>query len=345
MRTHDTMRPRMRLLLTALGATLAACSPAPDESLLCGSGTRLVDGACVPRLVCGAGTHEEDGRCQPARLTCAPGTELRDGQCAAQSSRYEVRTTALRVPADGRTKIPLWLSGREPDGTPSVREVVLGLSRADGGTVVPARLDLSAQGAVSYLIPCSDPSPMGRCLGPLQVTMAAVEAPGVPIGRSAVIEVEPPSGVGSLAACTLAGQALFFDGDAQDYIHPGTDLILLAEWQAQLGRLGGETLEVTVEPHRRGQGSSWSLRFASGVPGQLLKANTVYDDARRFDTGHPVLDIGGNGNGCNRVTGRFQVHELELSGSALRRFSATFEQHCESRAQVMLRGCIRFRTY
>ena len=72
----------------------------------------------------------------------------------------------------------------------------------------------------------------------------------------------------------------------------------------------------------------------------------VYEMAQRWpfnQPGHPGLSISGDGRGCNTLTGRFQVHRLELQAGTtmVQRALVSFEQHCEGGSN-MLSGCIRF---
>lgn len=75
----------------------------------------------------------------------------------------------------------------------------------------------------------------------------------------------------------------------------------------------------------------WSTRMLDIplVPG-------FYPNARRSPfapPGHPGLDFGLNGRGCNTLTGEFTVHDavfdLGPPTPQVIRFSVSFEQHCE----------------
>jgi hypothetical protein len=74
------------------------------------------------------------------------------------------------------------------------------------------------------------------------------------------------------------------------------------------------------------------LTFGTNQLGTNLTPG-FYDQAQRApfaDPGHPGLDIGLNGRGCNTSTGNFTINGAAFD-SALRvlRFDASFEQHCE----------------
>jgi len=76
----------------------------------------------------------------------------------------------------------------------------------------------------------------------------------------------------------------------------------------------------------------WDLTFTA-PEGQRLAPGT-YLNATRAPFNSPVkpgLSVSGAGRGCNKLTGKFTIRELEYSasGSQLKRFVADFEQHCE----------------
>ncbi|HHC72135.1 MAG TPA: hypothetical protein ENK54_04495 [Thiotrichales bacterium] len=87
----------------------------------------------------------------------------------------------------------------------------------------------------------------------------------------------------------------------------------------------------------------WNLDFAAPFDEPLVPG--VYPGAMRFpfqDPDRPGLDVHGNGRGCNTLTGRFRIHQVEYgTGDEIIRFAATFEQHCEG-AIPALRGVILF---
>jgi hypothetical protein len=90
---------------------------------------------------------------------------------------------------------------------------------------------------------------------------------------------------------------------------------------------------------------NWSVVIA-GAPGEQLVAGS-YISARRANfqpAGHPGLEVSGDGNGCNTLTGKFDVDELSFWPTGdLKTFQATFEQHC-SGAIPALFGRIRIET-
>lgn len=96
-----------------------------------------------------------------------------------------------------------------------------------------------------------------------------------------------------------------------------------------------------VTPSSRDQGLWWDVTFAA--PSGSSLAVGVYNDAERnpFQApGRPGFSVGGDGRGCNTVTGRFQIEEYSNSGGSLS-FTATFEHHCEGGTPAV-RGCVHY---
>ncbi len=88
---------------------------------------------------------------------------------------------------------------------------------------------------------------------------------------------------------------------------------------------------------------SADLWFAAAA-GQPF-APGIYEDAQRFpfnSPGHPGMDITVRSSGCETITGRFIVYEVEYGPlGSLKKFAADFEQHCAG-AVPWLRGGVRF---
>src|SRR6185369_3037631 len=56
----------------------------------------------------------------------------------------------------------------------------------------------------------------------------------------------------------------------------------------------------------------------------------------------PGLSVTGHGHGCNTLTARFHVYELQFDGTGnVTTFAADFEQHCEGLAPALF-GAIRY---
>jgi prepilin-type processing-associated H-X9-DG protein len=295
-----------------------------DPSMTCGPGTRLEGSSCVADdvVACGPGTHEDAGRC------------VRDA-----STTFELRIAATRVNADGYSKIPVLVLGRNADGSPSTADVILWASRPGAGTFSPTLFRLGALGTTSYFVPCTHAN-VG-CTGPVELRLALASDPETVVATAGPLELVAPEGVGSPAPCLGGGNVLFFDGSG--YVFTGTQTVTLGTFSAT-GAADKDAVSFWIEPSDPGQGSWWHVDFNTRQLGLPL-ATQVYEGAQRApfaSPGHPGIDIGGDGRGCNTISGRFQVHELEWTGAALTRFTATFEQFCEANPSNVLRGCVHF---
>jgi hypothetical protein len=87
----------------------------------------------------------------------------------------------------------------------------------------------------------------------------------------------------------------------------------------------------------------WDLDFATERIGGPLRVGSFVDAQRAAfaDTGHPGIDVGGDGVGCNTISGSFEITEVTYSFDAIATFSATFEQHCDEQPPA-LRGCVHY---
>ena len=147
-----------------------------------------------------------------------------------------------------------------------------------------------------------------------------------------------PDGIGHPAACLVAPNAFFFDGN--DFIYTG----VLSVTQGTFTNQGSTDnyLNFEVIPTLPSQGGWWRFEFSSRYVGPLREQ--VYRGAQRYpfeDTGRPGIDISGNGNGCNTILGDFQIHKLVWQGSTPREVVVTFDQHCEG-GITSLRGCLHY---
>src|SRR3954467_5579962 len=307
---------------------------------VCGAGAHVDGGTCVSDSVCGAGAHLENGVCVPD-VVCGTGTHAVAGQCLADAvgpSRFEIRLPAQDIIADGFSKVPVVAMGTMADGSPSTEPVVLGTSLTGAGTLSPQSFSLPTVGRDLFFTPCSSSSP--GCSGVFQITLALASAPNTVVAKSWPLPLQAPAGVGSTAPCLGGGNVVFFDGDVGDFIHSGTDTVTDGIWRASAS---STDVAIHVDPTHQAQGLWWDMNFSTSQLGQAI-ATQVYLNAERWPfaaPGHPGLDVSGDGRGCNVLTGKFQVEDLQLSGSTLTSFTATFEQHCEAGTPA-LRGCVHY---
>jgi hypothetical protein len=340
---------------------------ADTPGLACGPGTVEQAGRCVAQLECGAGTLQQGTRCVPSGGTlecgpgttqqgalcvaapadggirCGPGTTLQQGSCVPSTGAgwYEIRFGATEAPADGLSKIPVLALGRTPSGLPALDGVVVALSRSTAGTLQPATLTLGPLGATTWFTPCASAgNPL--CAGSVEAQLFLASAPAAPVAVSAPLMVVAPMGVGSTAPCDPHSDALFFDG--QGYIFTGTQVVTVGAFSGTAGSGSPPTLvSIGVMPTLSSQGRWWTADFAAPT-GQPLREQ-VYPMAERYPfmpPGVAGLDVTGDGRGCNRSSGRFQVHRLVVTNGQVDAFTATFEQFCEQVPTNVLRGCVKF---
>jgi Divergent InlB B-repeat domain/FG-GAP-like repeat len=147
-------------------------------------------------------------------------------------------------------------------------------------------------------------------------------------GAATTLRVNQRSQCEALFESTSAARTgVFFDSQQGDYIGEGRQLFynsVNAQFKAlRTGLSGGGGVQVTVLA-----GTTWSLNFAA-ESGKPFGAGN-YNRAERSVDGSPRLDVGGDGRGCNQLSGRFVVLELQVAGDgSVLRFAADFEQHCE----------------
>ncbi len=87
-------------------------------------------------------------------------------------------------------------------------------------------------------------------------------------------------------------------------------------------------------------GSEWWNADFAAPDNETLEVG-AYGSAQRYPfqpDGVAGLDISGDGRGCNRSYGSFEVIQLERDADTTTSFRATFEQRCESRTAPLLWG-------
>jgi DNA-binding beta-propeller fold protein YncE len=140
-----------------------------------------------------------------------------------------------------------------------------------------------------------------------------------------------------------SGTFLYVNSQTGDYVGAGAEHLYTSPGSTILGELsvGRDSMKLAV-------GSSFSeylwrvdLASASGTP---LSAG-AYPRAVKAEfrpAGSPGIDVIGEGRGCFRVTGRFNVDEMSFwANGDLRVFQATFEYHCDGSVPGLF-GRLRF---
>ena len=96
-------------------------------------------------------------------------------------------------------------------------------------------------------------------------------------------------------------------------------------------------------------GINWNVELSTDSLGIPLNPG-VYNNVQRAaftDPNRPGLDVGGDGRGCNQVTGSFQILDSVLEGASdagqprVSSITAVFEEHCEGGPNPVY-GCVHF---
>ncbi len=134
-----------------------------------------------------------------------------------------------------------------------------------------------------------------------------------------------------------AASFLFLNSEPGDYPGGGRQQLLTA-MDGQLTVHRGDDNAVNI--NFQSQSAFWWIAFAA--PAGAVVTPGTYENAQRYpfqSPDEPGLTAGGGG--CDIVTGRFVVHEAVYGDAGdVVRFSADFEQHCESN-QPALFGQVR----
>lgn len=96
--------------------------------------------------------------------------------------------------------------------------------------------------------------------------------------------------------------------------------------------VSGTTADFVISLSGGPFGDYFTLQFAA-PPGQKLHPG-YYTGAQRApfrEAGHPGIDIGGDGRGCNTAGGRFDIKYIKANASGvIEKLWMTYEQHCEA---------------
>jgi hypothetical protein len=147
----------------------------------------------------------------------------------------------------------------------------------------------------------------------------------------------PPGSI----AVPSSGTFLYMNSEPGDYIGQGIEQLYTSDDSTIRGSIaqdGGGFFASAIQ----GNYDHWWYVDLAAAPGDPFVEGS-YTGALRypFNDGAPGLDVSGDGRGCNTLTGRFDVNEIEhASTGELLVFDATFEQHCEG-ADPALYGRIR----
>lgn len=153
--------------------------------------------------------------------------------------------------------------------------------------------------------------------------------------------------VADFTPCLFEENVLFMDGRNGDWVHPGADTILDADWPPANTGAPFVTINWRIVPtDTEAQGNYWRPEFSTYRLGHELRVG-VYEDAQRApfaEDGHPGLQVTGDHRGCNRIGGRFQILECVIVDGEVLAFAATWHQECEPATGTdYMDGCLRVR--
>lgn len=133
---------------------------------------------------------------------------------------------------------------------------------------------------------------------------------------------QPPEG-----AVPATGNYVYMSSTSGDYVGAGLTH-LYTQANAAIGfRDNGWNMQVNVSGDEWWNGM-FAFPSATGRGGKVARG--FYPNAARFGGATTAgLDWGGDGRGCNQVSGWIYVSTAEYEGDVLRRLELTFRQHCE----------------
>ena len=146
---------------------------------------------------------------------------------------------------------------------------------------------------------------------------------------------------GSLPLPDLGAGSVFLDGQAGDYISQGERRVwIVSDSLFAVPSTAPRVVQLDVTTP---DGELWNFSFAPPA-GAVLHIGD-FEAATRYPfqaSSVPGLSISGHGRGCNQLTGRFRIHQIDFdAGGTLKAFAADFEQHCEGRTPALY-GSIRY---
>ena len=125
----------------------------------------------------------------------------------------------------------------------------------------------------------------------------------------------------------------YIGGGTNRFYHPGNASISIA----------GTAAAVTVDVSGGNLGDYFDFTFAA-PPGRIM-VEGVYERAQRWpfhEGGRPGISVGGDGRGCNTISGRFEVKRLEINARGrVESLWVVYEQHCEGGTAALF-GEVRY---
>lgn len=210
-------------------------------------------------------------------------------------------------------------------------------------TVDYATVDQSAHAGTDYT-PVSGTLTFAPGTTAIRVDVPVLGNTIVQPDRTLHLSLTDPSGA-ALAFATATGTIvdddaartlLAFDSEPGDFIGDG-QIWTVTPFD---GTVSVETASGAIRVNFKGS-TWWDLTFAP--PAGSTLAPGVYDGASRWmgPSATPGLDVGGDGRGCNTLTGRFVILDVQYSPTGqVQMLAVDFVQHCDGLPPALF-GSIR----
>ena len=137
---------------------------------------------------------------------------------------------------------------------------------------------------------------------------------------------------------TKGAYSLIFYGDAGEYVSSGAFSVFGHDKRLYKARGNPHAINFSLYDYK-----SFYVDFAAlyDDPLQVM----TYKNALRYPfngQSHPGLAFNGDGRGCNQVSGKFKVLEIEVDANGnIQKFAADFEHHCEKLERAVY-GSVRY---
>ena len=150
----------------------------------------------------------------------------------------------------------------------------------------------------------------------------------------------PPAGLWQPAAgaTPASGNYVYLQSDGGDYVGRGATYLYTQASAVLEMNVSGNQLTVGVRGNENWGG------FFQGLSAVATLPPGYYGGVQRWPFHNPVkggLDWGGEGRGCNELSGWFSIDSITISGGEITSLDLRFEQHCEN-GPPALRGKIHW---
>jgi len=181
--------------------------------------------------------------------------------------------------------------------------------------------------AVVLLGACGGGGPSPATPAPIAIA-APVPAP-VP-AAPAPLPAPLPAGAWTAPASLLpaSGNYVYTESDPNDYIGNGVSHMYTELNSLMSVTVRGSTINLRVEGAGEWSGTVTVPAALGGLRTGLFTEVTRDGFAREGDPPKGGLDWGGEGRGCNKLSGWFSIDKLTMSGNSITEVDLRFEQYC-----------------